>query len=52
MEINGFKGLLETIDNQELSELGCLDPFFFYRFCYMLTLEIELEKHMKNYGRE
>jgi len=52
MEINGFKGLLETMDNQELSELGCLDPFFFYRFCYMLTLEIELEKHMKNYGGE
>ena len=49
MVVNGFKGLLESLDNQELSELGYMDPFFLYKFCYMLTLEIELEKHIKSY---
>ena len=49
MVVNGFKGLLDSLDNQELSELGYLDPFFLYKFCYMLSLEIELEKHIKSY---
>ena len=52
MVINGFKGLLDSLDNQELSELGYLDPFFLYKFCYMLSLEIELEKQTKSYERK
>ena len=52
MVVNGFKGLLDSLDNQELSELGYLDPFFLYKFCYMLSLEIELEKHIKSYERK
>ena len=51
MFAKGFKGLLESLDEDELSELIYLDPFFIYRFCYMLSLEFQLEKEEIVYDR-
>lgn len=44
----GFKGLLEQLEDEELTELIYLDPSFLHKLCYMLSLEFQLEKQTKN----
>ena len=50
--LRGFKGLLDSLEEHELSDLGYMDPYFLYKFCYMLSLEIELEKQTNSYERK
>ena len=50
--LRGFKGLLDNLEEQELTDLGYMDPYFLYKFCYMLSLEIELEKQTISYERK
>ena len=51
MLIKGFKDLIGDISDQELIELSYFDPIFLHKFCYMLTLEIELDKERESYER-
>ena len=51
MLIKGFKDLIGGISDQELIELSYFDPIFLHKFCYMLTLEIELDKERESYER-
>tara|TARA_R110000744_G_C18895763_1_gene508567 strand:+ start:72 stop:230 length:159 start_codon:yes stop_codon:yes gene_type:complete len=51
MLIKGFKKLIGDISDQELIELGYFDPNFLIRFCYMLTLEIQVDKEKESYER-
>jgi hypothetical protein len=39
-----FRSLLNSLSQEEMVELHIMDPYFLYTFCYMLTLEIQLEK--------
>ena len=50
--LRGFKGLLDNLEEHELTDLGYMDPYFLYKFCYMLSLEIELEKQTISYERK
>ena len=51
MLIKGFKDLIGGISDQELIELSYFEPNFLHKFCYMLTLEIELDKERESYER-
>jgi hypothetical protein len=51
MLIKGFKDLIGDISDQELIELSYFDSSFLHKFCYMLTLEIELDKERESYER-
>ena len=51
MLIKGFKDLIGDISDQELIELSYFEPTFLHKFCYMLTLEIEIDKERESYER-
>ena len=51
MLIKGFKNLIEGISDQELIELSYFDSTFLYKFCYMLTLEMQIDKEKESYER-
>ncbi len=46
-----FSNLLGGVSDYELIELGVCDPDFFENFCYMLTLEIQIDNERKSYER-
>ena len=51
MLIKGFKDLIGNISDQELIELSYFDPIFLHKFCYMLTLEMQIDKEKESYER-
>ena len=51
MLIKGFKDLIGGISDQELIELSYFDPIFLHKFCYMLTLEMQIDKEKASYER-
>jgi len=51
MLIKGFKDLIKGIGDQELIELSYFEPNFLNKFCYMLTLEMQIDKEKESYER-
>ena len=51
MLIKGFKELIGNISDQELIELSYFDSSFLHKFCYMLTLEMQIDKEKESYER-
>ena len=51
MLIKGFKDLIEGISDKELIELSYFEPNFLHKFCYMLTLEMQIDKEKASYER-
>ena len=49
MLIKGFKELIGNISDQELIELSYFEPNFLHKFCYMLTLEMQIDKEKESY---
>lgn len=45
---SGFRELLFNLTEKEFILLAQSDPYFITDFCYMLTLEIQLDKESKN----
>tara|TARA_R100000908_G_scaffold65367_1_gene54937 strand:- start:9618 stop:9764 length:147 start_codon:yes stop_codon:yes gene_type:complete len=43
----GFKEILNDFSNDDLIFLIKSDPYFITDFCYMLSLEIQLDKEAK-----
>jgi len=44
-----FRSLLNSLTSEEIIELHMMDPSFLDTFCYMLTLELQIEKeNLKN----
>jgi hypothetical protein len=44
-----FRSLLNSLTSEEIIELHMMDPLFLDTFCYMLTLELQIEKeNLKN----
>jgi hypothetical protein len=39
-----FTSLLNDLSTEEIQELSLIDPSFLDTFCYMLTLELQLER--------
>ena len=39
-----FRSLLNSLSSEEIIELSLMDSHFLDTFCYMLTLEIQVEK--------
>ena len=51
MLIKGFKELIGNISDQELIELSYFEPNFLNKFCYMLTLETQIDREKESYER-
>tara|TARA_R110000796_G_C14205850_1_gene392514 strand:+ start:257 stop:409 length:153 start_codon:yes stop_codon:yes gene_type:complete len=49
MFVKGFKALIKDITDQELIEISYYESGFINKFCYMLTLEIEIDKEKESY---
>lgn len=43
-----FTSLLNDLSSEEIQELSLIDPEFLDIFCYMLTLELQLDKEKIN----
>ena len=41
---NEFRFLFNTLSEDEIIDLHLLDPYFLDIFCYMLTLEVQIER--------
>lgn len=44
----GLKDILEDFSEKEFILLMQADPYFLFDFCYMLSLEIQLDKERMN----
>ena len=42
-----FRNLFNSLSDQEIVELSFYDPLFLENFCYMLTLELQINKENK-----
>lgn len=42
-----FRNLFNSLSDKEIVELAFYDPFFLENFCYMLTLELQINKENK-----
>ena len=42
-----FRNLFNSLSDQEIVELAFYDPFFLENFCYMLTLELQINRENK-----
>ena len=51
MFVKGFKDLIGDISDQELIELSYFDSSFLNKFCYMLTLETQIDREKESYER-
>jgi len=39
-----FRNLLNSLTSEEIIELHMMDPYFLEIFCYMLTLELQINR--------
>ncbi len=39
-----FRNLFNSLTSEEIVELHMMDPYFLDTFCYMLTLELQVNK--------